>query len=126
MGLVRTAAPAAFLDLDEVKLHLRVDADNTAEDTLIQLYLDAAVDAIEGHLHRAILEQTWKLTLDEFPRGCYSRMAGWYSGYPHTWPASERGPSSSLAPDLRIRLPRPSLIDVVSVKYFDPSGTFVT
>lgn len=120
MGLVRTVLPTAFVSLDQAKLHLRVDADNVAEDTLIASYAAAAVDRIEGHLERPILLQTWLLTLDQFP---IAPPFGWpilAPGRP-VWPAMR----SPLAPmiDFRIRLPRPSLIDVVSLNYIDATGT---
>lgn len=55
------AAPAAFLELVDVKANLRVAwAD---EDAVIQGYLDAAValfDGPKGRLGRAIMRQTWK------------------------------------------------------------------
>ena len=66
---VRTVAPAATpVSLAEAKEHLRVD--HTAEDTLIQIYLDAAVSALDGwsgQLGRALVTQTWRQDFDAFP-----------------------------------------------------------
>lgn len=56
------------LTLAETKAHLKVEG--TDEDNLIQLYLDAATaycDGFHGFLGRALVTQTWRLTVDEFP-----------------------------------------------------------
>src|SRR5690242_9969899 len=91
MGLtLLTPAAVKPISLSEAKAHLRVDGNG--EDTLIQLLLDAAIDAVEQDTHRALLEQTWELTLDEFP---------------------------SCEP---LRLPRPNLMSVESIHYVDVSG----
>lgn len=69
MALTRIQAPAVTpLTLAEVKQHLRVTSSD--QDALIALYLQAATDYIDGEwgfLGRAIITQTWRLTLDEFP-----------------------------------------------------------
>lgn len=53
------------VSLAEAKLHLRVDAAD--EDTLINIYIAAAMQACEQQTGRAIMPQTWELTLDAFP-----------------------------------------------------------
>lgn len=56
------------LSLAEVKSHLRVD--HTDDDATIAMYIAAArsyVDGEDGFLGRALVTQTWLLTLDEFP-----------------------------------------------------------
>jgi uncharacterized phiE125 gp8 family phage protein len=69
MGIKRITAPAVSpLTLQQVKDHLRVD--NSDTDSIIQLYLDAAtsyVDGEFGYLGRALVTQTWELTIDAFP-----------------------------------------------------------
>lgn len=66
--LTRVAAPAASpVSLAEAKAHLAVTHDS--DDTLIHLYLDAAVahlDGAEGILGRCLVTQTWDWTLDAF------------------------------------------------------------
>lgn len=68
MILSRFAAPAATpVSLDEARAHCRAE---TADDTMLQIYLDAAVahvDGAEGVLGRCLVTQTWDLTLDAFP-----------------------------------------------------------
>ena len=61
--------PPAVLpvSLAEAKLHLRVDA--SSEDDLIDLYLQTAVDYLDGYsglLGKAIITQTWRQTFDDF------------------------------------------------------------
>lgn len=69
MGLTLVTAPSVLpITRALVKQHLRVD--HTAEDDLIDLYIKGATafcDGFHGFLGRALVTQTWLLTLDEFP-----------------------------------------------------------
>ena len=69
MGIKLITAPTvAPLTLQEVKDHLRIDYSDT--DSIITAYLDAAtsyVDGEYGYLGRALVTQTWELTIDSFP-----------------------------------------------------------
>ena len=91
MIIKRIAAPAAEpISLATAKAHLRVT--HAAEDTLIPLYISAAVSKLDGKdglLGRAMITQDWQLSLDSFP--C----------------------------DGVIELPLPPLQEVTFVKYFD-------
>lgn len=60
-----TAPTTPALSLAEAKAHLRVDS--TAEDTLIESLVTAATDMAEQQTRRALMQQTWELTLDAFP-----------------------------------------------------------
>lgn len=60
-----TAPTVEPLTLAEVKDHLRVE--HSDEDSLIAIYIRAAREFAESFLGRALVTQTWKLTLDEFP-----------------------------------------------------------
>ncbi|MFC6644143.1 head-tail connector protein [Granulicella cerasi] len=51
--------------LREAKLHLRVDF--TDDDDLITALISAARQHVENILNRAIYDQTWCMTLDQFP-----------------------------------------------------------
>src|SRR5262245_38074134 len=56
------------ITLAEAKQHLRVDHDD--EDEEIQWAIEGAteyIDGKEGYLGRALMVQTWELTLDAFP-----------------------------------------------------------
>jgi uncharacterized phiE125 gp8 family phage protein len=66
-SLIRTLAPTALpIDIDEVKAGLRIDGED--EDDFLESAIAAAVDLAESRMHRAILPQTWRMTLDAFPR----------------------------------------------------------
>jgi uncharacterized phiE125 gp8 family phage protein len=69
MGLTLITAPTIEpISLTEAKAHLRVT--HTDDDTMIGLLIRAARQWIEGpygFLGRALVQQTWRLTLDEFP-----------------------------------------------------------
>jgi uncharacterized phiE125 gp8 family phage protein len=89
--LTRVAAPASNpVSLDEARSHCRADS---ADDTMLQVYLDAAVahvDGAEGTLGRCLVTQTWDYKLDAFPA--------------------------------EIKVPLPTLQTVTSVKYYDTAG----
>ncbi len=66
MSLTLITAPSLEpMTLAEAKLHLRVDG--TDEDDLITALIVAARRRAEHLLTRALITQTWELTLDEFP-----------------------------------------------------------
>lgn len=43
-----------FATISEVKAQLRLDTDDTSEDELLQLYLDASIELIETYLNRNV------------------------------------------------------------------------
>lgn len=53
------------VSLTEAKRHLRVDY--TDDDDLIAIFIKAARQHAETYTGRAFIDQTWELTLDEFP-----------------------------------------------------------
>lgn len=69
MRPIRVTGPAESpVDLAELKLHTRIDSSD--EDTLIQAYLDAAINHLDGYqgiLGRCMVTQTWRLPFD-WPR----------------------------------------------------------
>ena len=66
MSLRLVTAPTTYpVTLAEAKAHLRVDS--TDEDTLITAMITAATETAEQITGRAIMTQTWELTLDGFP-----------------------------------------------------------
>lgn len=124
MALVRITAPAApVLSLDEVKEHLRIDGCgspvDTTEDALLTMLVEIAtgeLDGANGWLGRALVNQTWLLTLDGFPptvRGDWWRaeVTGDRIFLPLT---SEQYSGASPAP-----------APVTSVTYVDPDGVTV-
>lgn len=64
-GLRRTAEPDNSGFLTTVKSHLKISG--TAEDTLLQIYINGAVRYIEQVSRKSLLNQTWTLTLDTVP-----------------------------------------------------------
>ena len=61
-----TAATQRAVSLAEAKAHLRVDT--TDDDTLIGGYIAAAEELAEQATGRALMPQTWELTLNAFPQ----------------------------------------------------------
>jgi len=95
LRLVRTEDPASEpVTLEEAKSHLRVDASD--DDTLIEGLITAARQYYEDVTRRALITQTWRLSLDRWPGGS------------------------------EILLPRAPLQSVTSVVYTDSDGTATT
>lgn len=90
----RVVAPLVEpISLTEVKDYLRIDG-NDSDSTLSPLIISAR-EYCEDYQNRALITQTWELTLDSFP-------------------------------DNLIRVPRPPLQSVVSIKYKDELGIEAT
>jgi uncharacterized phiE125 gp8 family phage protein len=69
----------------------------SVDESLVAAMAVAARELCEAYTHRAFIEQTWRLTLPEFPRGGGA-----------------------------ILLPRPNLMEVIAVSYIDNDGETVT
>lgn len=66
MALYRTVSPTtSAITLAEAKLHLRVE--HTDDDALITELIASATSEVENYTGRAVMPQTWQLSLDEFP-----------------------------------------------------------
>lgn len=61
-----SVAAGDLVTLAEVKAFLRLDG--TAEDTMLQMFIDAAIDGAEQYTRRALREQTIDYAMDGFPR----------------------------------------------------------
>src|SRR5947209_7594397 len=91
------------ISLSEARSQCRVvDAAFTADDSDLQFWIAAAREFVEVVTRRAIPQQSWELTLDQFP----GRQVDDYR--PPTWRYGI------------IRVPRPPLISVEAVSYVDP------
>ncbi len=60
-----TPATEAPVSLAEAKLHLKLDG--TDDDALVEALIEAASAACRAHTGRELVEQTWRLALDEAP-----------------------------------------------------------
>lgn len=111
MGLVRTVSPAAQpLELAELAAYLKIPEEQLGTAS-VQAYLtgllNGAVECCERVARRALITQTWQLTLDGF---CDERNFAVYD--------CRRG--------WLIEAPRPPLIAVTSIQYVDNDGATQT
>lgn len=91
-----TAPTTTPVSLAEAKIHLRVEASETAEDELISQLIAAATANLEGRegvLGRALMVQSWEWRIHRFPP----------AGSP-------------------ILVPFPPLASVIKIGYLDPDG----
>lgn len=103
-AITQTDAPDNMpVTLAQVQAHMRVTL--TQEDALISSYIAAATELVERWTRRQLVTAKYELALDGFPlvpglaRG--GRVVGLAGG---------------------IEIPRPPLVSVQSIKYFDPAG----
>lgn len=128
MALKVITPPAAepLLSTDPVvQQHLRVI--DSSENTWIDVALTKSREQAETICRRALITQSWLMTLDKFPSPSLSTSsANWYGPSWGTGP----GPLTVVRPDgstqFEIYVPKPPLATVDSVKYYDDSGTLQT
>lgn len=89
---LKTAPTSTVLSVEDAKTHLRVDGND--EDDYISGLVAGATLAVERHCDRALLTQTWVVSLDRFPPG-----------------------------DRPLSLPLPPLRSVAALTYIDAAGT---
>lgn len=98
MNLVRVTPPPVLpVTVAEAKAQTRIGHDE--DDALVERLIRAATDHLDGSagvLGRALVDQTWDMTLDGFPAGAGKAA--------------------------RIALPLPPLLAVVSISYTDAAG----
>lgn len=115
MKLERITGPAIEpLSLTDVRAHLRIDT--AADDRLLAALVLAARDACENFLDRALIQQTWRLTLDDWPR---RRAAPWWDG------VRDGALCDVLGTTRAITLPK-GLLGVTTVRTFDAAGAPTT
>lgn len=116
-ALVENTAPATqIVSTSDMKSYL--DVDNSADDTLIDEAIIASRIAVEKYLGRSLINTTWNLWLDEWPRD-RSREDPPEGVY--NLPIDHFDQTLNF-----IELPRPPLVSVTSIKYYDTSDTVAT
>lgn len=103
-----TAPVADPVTIADLKVHSKIDT--TAEDSELAGYLAAATQTVEGHLNRALMPQTWRYSLQNFPGRNYVNGVRDFS---------------SLAEYYRwnfIEIPRPPLRSISLFTYTDTQG----
>jgi uncharacterized phiE125 gp8 family phage protein len=113
LSYTRTVPPAAEpVSLQIAKSHLRVDYPE--DDLLIKALITAATQYAEKYCNRSFFNQTWMLSLDNFPyvipRTTVSRS--------HLRDYIDTGYWT----DFTISLPKPTLVSVTSITYVDGLG----
>ena len=69
-GNTRVSGPDVEpIDKTQVKQQIRLDADDTSEDTLLDLYITSARETVENLFGLALITQTWRMTIDRWPGG---------------------------------------------------------
>ena len=105
-----TAPTVEPVTLAEAKLFAKVDL--TDDDALITALIVAARQKAESYTRRAFVTQTWEWMIDGAPGLASDDM----DDLPRGWPWTLTYPGHGY-----LAVPRPPLISVVSVKYYDLS-----
>ena len=115
MSNVRTVEPSISpVSVDDFKLFAKIS--DTAEDTQLDDFIDAAIDHFEQTTGLALIEQTWRLTLDRLPT-----LAGATEPW---WDGIKQGALSELTPARSwIEIPTAPLISVTSFSAFQMDNT---
>lgn len=101
MGLKRTVEPTPLVvPLREAKKQCEIGEDDTTHDSHILRLIKAATSDVERHTRRALITQTWRLALNQFPYSSVNKS--------------------------RVYLPRPPLQSISSITYVDDNGTTQT
>lgn len=121
-GLKRIIDPAVLpITLDQAKMQLRVTVPDF--DSQITGYIQAATDFIDGEwgfLGRALVTQTWRLTLDGFPTGGGGAVS-YFNPYSYWgWNFGSTNMNG------QIKIPLPPLQSVTQIEYDDPNGNVQT
>lgn len=104
-----TGPAAEPVTKDEVKLQGKIDS--AAEDALIDAYITAARQLIERLTGRALITQSWTLTLDDWPR----------SGRDDWWDGQREAPISILE-SAEIEIRKAPFLAITSVETLDESN----
>lgn len=102
-----TPPTGLVVDLASAKVHLSVDSGD--DDTLITAMIGAASDYAEQMTGRALLPQTWELSLDAFPLNSWQRIGAYWPEY-----------------IAAMRLTRVPVASITSVSYTDTEGAAQT
>lgn len=109
MGLLRTVEPAALpVALADAKKQCEISASDTTHDSHITRLIKAATADVERHARRALITQTWRLSLNDWPIGKVHQRNR-YAGY-----------------NARVLIPRPPLQSVSSITYVNDGGVVTT
>ena len=113
-GSTLITAPAVEpVTLAEMRTHLRLHGDDTSENDLLTDLIQEARQEIEQRISRAMIEQTWQLTIDHWPHG----REPWWEGTKEAHIHVLHGNYGWLV------LPKSPLISVESVTVYDEDST---
>lgn len=109
----------------EVQEHLRLI--DTSESAWVTLALTKAREQAEIQCRRALINQSWLMTLDKFPMpGAETSSANWYGPSWGTGPGPLTMARLPGVTGYEIWVPKPPLVSVDSIKYRDETGVLQT
>jgi gp6-like head-tail connector protein len=117
-GSLELVTPPATepVTVTEAKAHARIET--TADDTLLEGYITGARELVERTTHRALITQTWRLTLDCWPG---SEDAPWFSGVAELPVSYADGVGGSF-----VEIRKAPFLAISSVQTLDESDTATT
>jgi len=116
-----TPPAAEPLTAEDVRTYLRVDDDDTSQDTVISLLITEARRYAETYTGRSLMPQTWQAVADQFP-GCWLPPAP-FSAYAY---GSRAGLLEHHSDEAVIQLARGPVTSITSITYVDTNGATQT
>lgn len=123
------------ISIDEARLHIKEIVPGDLIDAQIMRAVKAGRRLCENDTRRALMPQTWKVTMDHFPHPSLNSIA-WYgppwggsgpwSGLPWEGPGPLSTARSDCHTGYELWLPYPPLISVDSIAYVDENGAAQT
>jgi hypothetical protein len=98
--------------IDEIRVHMRIDLDDTDEVPILMANIQSATDQAERWLRRSLITRTFDLWLDRWPT---SRRNVWWDG------VRDGSISDLFSAERHVDVPAPPLQSVTSITTFDDS-----
>lgn len=123
MGLYLVIPPTLEpVTRDEVKLQSRIS--DPSQDSRVDRFISSARSYAENRLGRQLMNATWRLTLDNFPNSIGG--SPWYQSVSQNFPSYSQFYNGRYCDHRIIILPRPPLVSLTSIRYYDVAGTLQT
>jgi hypothetical protein len=121
--ILATPPASEPLTTEDVRSYLRLDDDDTSQDSIISVMITAARRYAEQYTGRSLMPQTWLAVADSFP-GCWIPPAP-FGAYAYSY-GSARSVEYHSPEEQVIKLARGPVNSITSITYVDSNGATQT